>query len=69
MWPNEVNFGAVHFRMIKEFLRGMLDSRNVKEWDDSYESTRFLLRHFPRRKEKLDIIYLDPVYYSGYYVR
>ena len=69
VWPKEENFGAVHFRMIKEFLQGMLNSRTSKEWDDSYESARCLLRHCPIRKEKLDSIYLDPVYYSGYYVK
>ena len=35
----------------------MLTSRKIKEWDDSYDI------------EQLDSIYLDPVYYAGYYVR
>ena len=55
--------------MIKELLQGMLMSKTIKEWDGSYESTRFLLRNCPMRKELLDTIYLNLVYYTGYYIR
>ena len=63
VWPKL--FGEHHFVRIKNFLKGMLESRTIKDWEYSYNSARSLLLHVPHLAEKLDSIHELPLYYAG----
>ena len=66
VWPKA--FGQNNFMRIKNFLKGMLESHTMKEWEGSYGSARSHLLHLPHLAEKLDSIHELPSYYAGYFL-
>ena len=66
VWPKA--FGQNNFMQIKNFLKGMLESRTIKDWEESYKSARSHLLHLPHLAEKLDSLYELPSYYAGYFL-
>jgi len=69
VWPNKDNFGAAAYATIKKYLRVMLRSKTIEEWNRAYNKARLLLIHLPLQLELLDKIHNNPRYYSGYYIR
>ena len=54
--------------MIKGYLKIMLSYSTEKEWSSAYSEARLRITIMPLQLELLDTIYINPKYYSGYYI-
>ena len=68
-WPKNEGFGSICYDLIKNHLRKMLLSSTEDQWDQAYFGARKLISTEPTKVEKLDAIYKNPEYYSGYFLR
>jgi hypothetical protein len=65
VWPKRESFGH-SYQSIAPFLRTMLESKTIRDWDLGYSSAKIILQTDPEKVSKLDDIYQNPSYYAGY---
>ena len=69
VWPNEANFGNEYYPLIKVHLVLILTSKTEAGWTNVYQSARKLIDNHPLKVEKLEAMYSNPSYCTGYYLR
>ena len=67
VWPN--HFHSSVYPQIQKFLRSMLLSSNLTEWDSAYVCASKILIEKPLMLSALNDIYGDPEKYGGFYLR
>ena len=67
VWPD--HFHSSVYPQVKKFLRAMLLSKTMEEWDDAYAGGSKLVEFKPRMVSALDCIYSEPEKYAGYFLR
>jgi hypothetical protein len=66
VWPD--HFHSSVYPQVKKFLRAMLLSKTVEEWDDAYTGGSKLVEFKPRMVSALNSIYSEPEKYAGYFL-
>jgi hypothetical protein len=67
VWPD--HFHSSVYPEVKKFLRAMLLSKTLQEWDDACTGGSKLVEFKPRMVSALNCIYSEPEKHAGYFLR
>ena len=68
IWPQDINFGKIHFKTLRPFLQKMLLSKSEDEWTYTYTHARNIIAGEPVLVDKFEDISRNPSYYAFYYL-